>query len=414
MPSTLLLPLPLPADEVKIGSFLLNPSDPTQDYFDPQEKDPDLKPSILRVDVTDFTNTIRDAETKEVQAMLTGYFSTTVDWAKSKSLELSSAKAATYLMKNSGTWFQQACALAPMRWWFEWVTRRGHKIYLLVGLRTVFDGRFKIEHSASTSTGGQIKVPADVLAGLPPIGLDIGGGGKVSKDRTASSEFSAAGERIWALQYRQIKFKWYSSKKMENAALETGTRWVTFNRSANSRVMWSGSRDDSKDLLRDGISGETGYSERLKRPSRKSHTCSRRRSYTMCVQERLAARERIGKTTQVCVGGQFTGQKRKRIGETLVEDTEDMVEAFIDDELDLEDQFEVQKTNEETILIPRQAEIWVPLVPPGSRRAQQAKSWVRPLPIPLPSHLRTAADAPEEDVQLSSEASIIERAEHLE
>ena len=190
-----------------------------------------------------------------------------------------------------------------------------------------------------------------MLAVLPPMGLDVGGGGKVSKDQTASSEFSAAGERIWALQYRQIKFKWYSSKKLKNAALETGTRWVTFGRSAHSQVMWSGSRDDSNDLLGDSITGET-----------------------------------------------------------LVEDTEDMVEAFIDDELDLEDQFDVQNTNGETLFIPRQAGNWVSDFPSISKMARQAKSWV----IPLPPHLRTAADDPEEDVQLSSEASIIERAEHLE
>ncbi len=282
MPSTLLLPLPLPADEVHIGSFLLNPRDPTQDYFDPREEKPDLKPSILRVDVTDFTKTIRDAGTKEVEAVLTDYFSTTIDWGKSKTLELSSAKAATYLMKNSSSWFEQVCALARTRRWFEKIIGRGHKIYLLVGLRTIFDGRFKIDHSASTSTGGHVQVPADVLAGLPPMGLDVGGGGKVSKDQTASSEFSAAGERIWALQYRQIKFKWYSSKKMENAALETGTRWLTF----------------------DGR--ETRY------------------TYP--------------------------------VGGAAAEDTEDMIEAFIDDELELEDQFEVQNTSGETLFIPLQAE----------------------------------------------------------
>ena len=79
MPSTLLLPLPLPADEVHIGSFVLNPTDPTQDYFNPLEKDPDRKPSVLRTDVIDFTNTIRDAGSKEVKVVLTDYFSTAID-----------------------------------------------------------------------------------------------------------------------------------------------------------------------------------------------------------------------------------------------------------------------------------------------------------------------------------------------
>ena len=302
MPSTLLLPLPLPADEIQIGSFVLNPTDPTQDYFNPLEKEPDLKPSVLRVDVTDFTNTIRDAGSKEVKAVLTNYFSTTIDWGKSKTLELSSTKAATYLMKNSGSWFEQVCALAVMRVWLEKIVSQNRKIYLLVGLRTIFDGRFKTDHSASATTGGRVQLPADVLAGLPPMGLDVGGGGKVSMDQTASTEFSAAGERIWALQYRQIKFKWYWSKKMENAALETGTRWVTFNSMApHRRIMWSGSRDDTVDLLGDA-------SPSYKEPFQPEYE-------------------------------------------------EDMIEAFIDDELDFGDYFEVKQNKiGETLFLPRQDE----------------------------------------------------------
>ena len=375
MPSTLVLPFPLPADEVKIGSFLVNPSDPYQNYIDPQEKDPGLKPSILRVDVTDFTNTIRDVGNKEVEGVLTGYFVTTFDWAKSKSLELSSAKAATYLMRNSDYWFEQACALAPMRRWFEWVTREGRKIYLLVGLRTIFDGHFKIEHTASTSMGGQVKVPTDTLAGLPPMGLDVGGGGKVSKDQTTSSEFSAAGERIWALQYRQIKFKWYSSKRMENAALETGTRWVTFNRSALSRVPRS-SRVDLSGLFGSPQAG-TGYSEPFRNPFKP-------------VEERIIRKE-----------------------EPLVEDADDMIEAFIDDEVDFEDQFDVENTNGETLFVPKKAEVWGRLWPP--EMAGQTRRWSISTRnrISLPCELRTAVDDLE-DVQPSNNASIIGRAVHLE
>ena len=160
--------------------------------------------------------------------MLTDYFSTYVNWGKSKTLELSSAKAETYLMKNSSNWFEQVCGLTKTRLWFEKWIGRGRKICLLVGLRTIFDGLIKIDHSTTTSTGDHAQLPADVLAGLPPMGLNVGGGGKVSKGQGVSSEFSAAGERIWALQYRQIKFKWYSSRKLENAALEPGARWLTF------------------------------------------------------------------------------------------------------------------------------------------------------------------------------------------
>ena len=247
MPSTLLLPLPLPAGQVDVGSFLLNPKEPTQDYFNPQSERPDLKPNVFRVDVSDFSNTIRDAGSKEVEAVLTDYFSTSINWGTSKTLELSSAKAATYLMKNSGNWFEQVCGFNKTRQWFEKWIGRGRKIYLLVGLRTIFDGRFKIDHSASTSTGGRAQLPADVLAGLPPMGLDVGGGGKISKDQGVSSEFSAAGERIWALQYRQIKFKWYSSKKLENATLEARSRWQTFDRGETR--FYGGTDEDMEDVI---------------------------------------------------------------------------------------------------------------------------------------------------------------------
>ena len=209
--------------------------------------------------------------------MLTNYLSISIDWGKSKKLELSSAKAAAYLLKNSSTWFEKVCGIQATRKWFEKCIGRGRKIYLVVGLRTIFDGRLKIDHTKITSTGGHAQLPADLLAGLPPVGLSVGGGGKVSKDQGSTSEFSAAGERIWALQYRQVKFKWYSSKKMETAALESGSRWQTFDRG-----------------------GETTY-----------------------------------------------------YGGVEENDTEDVIEAVLDDELELGDQFDVREQGGEVLLIPK-------------------------------------------------------------
>jgi hypothetical protein len=271
---------------------LLNPQDPTQDYYDPQEDEPEVKPRIIRVDVTDFSNTIRDAGSKELETVLTDYLSTTVNWGKSKTLELSSAKAATYIMKNSGNWFEQVCGLTKTRRWFEKWIGRGCKIYLLVGLRTIFNGRIKIGHSTTTSTGGHAQLPADLLAGLPPMGLNVGGGGKVSKDQGVTSEYSAAGERIWALQYRQIKFKWYSSRKLENAALETGARWLTFDRGGN-------------------------------------------KAYGGTIEGGIGAGIEVGGRTGVEAGID-----------------EDVIEAVMDDDLELGDQFDVQDANGEVLLIP--------------------------------------------------------------
>ena len=98
-------------------------------------------------------------------------------------LELSSTKAAKYLIKNSHNWFEQVCRLTKTRLWFKKWTGRGRKIYLLVGLRTIFDGRIKIDHSTTTSIHGHVQLPADVLAGLPPMVLNVGGGGSLERPR---------------------------------------------------------------------------------------------------------------------------------------------------------------------------------------------------------------------------------------
>lgn len=310
-----------------------------------------------------------------------------------------------------------------MRSWFEWVTNQGHKTYLLVGLRTIFDGRFKIEHSASTITGGQVKVPTDMLAGLPPMGLDVGGGGKVSKDQSTSSEFSAAGERIWALQYRQIKFKWYSSKKMENAALETGTRWATtHNWIANPRRTYFSTCHYNGYPTKD-TAEQPGYTELPERPPAAiqwGYPVAARPDVQNPPVEEKQDTARKTRYNELYEDRPVASQGRYAVADWPGKDVEgivvfgardeDVVEAFMDDELDLEDQFEVQDTNGDTLFIPREGEDWVPLSPPSYKMAQRRKHFPLPSWVPLPPHLKTAADDPEEDVQLSNDASVSERA----
>jgi hypothetical protein len=35
----------------------------------------------------------------------------------------------------------------------------------------------------------------------------------------------AAGEQIYAVQYRKVRFRWFSSRDLERAALEKGKQW---------------------------------------------------------------------------------------------------------------------------------------------------------------------------------------------
>lgn len=51
--------------------------------------------------------------------------------------------------------------------------------------------------------------------------------------------FSSPGEQIYAIQYRKIKFSWFSSPKIEKSFLEPDNRW---------KVFWeAGTRGDESD-----------------------------------------------------------------------------------------------------------------------------------------------------------------------
>lgn len=61
--------------------------------------------------------------------------------------------------------------------------------------------------------------------GMPVVDLtsSVGGGREVGKKYKRS--FGSIGEQIYAVQYRKLKFKWFSSRSIESSFLEPNNRW---------------------------------------------------------------------------------------------------------------------------------------------------------------------------------------------
>jgi len=101
---------------------------------------------------------------------------------------------------------------------------------------------------------GSVTVPAAVVAaaaGAPiPIPLDFGldVGASVSLATTAGEKmaFTAPGEQVFAVQYRKIRFAWFSSRYVDKAYLEEGNRWKIY-------IM---TRGESEEGVNDGIDME--------------------------------------------------------------------------------------------------------------------------------------------------------------
>lgn len=76
---------------------------------------------------------------------------------------------------------------------------------------------------------------------------------EVQKD--SQSTFVATGEQIYAVQYRKLKFRWFSSRKVEKSCLEHRNRWKI----ASAELRADDSEDEEdEDVLDVDLTDELG------------------------------------------------------------------------------------------------------------------------------------------------------------
>jgi hypothetical protein len=94
-----------------------------------------------------------------------------------------------------------------------------------VGIHTVKDAN---DHRNAVETTASIQLPVDALAApgagaLTPKGIaDLEAAAEKWRELVESSGFVAPGEQVIAIQYRKLKFKWFSSRTLESAYPEKG------------------------------------------------------------------------------------------------------------------------------------------------------------------------------------------------
>ena len=116
---------------------------------------------------------------------------------------ISLASEKTYLLSNSGNWFQGLCAKHATRAWLENVIKFGWDAYMVVGIHTLCE--------SSMATGGseervqKLEMPSGASTRPVP---------------------STSREIIVAFQYRKVLFRWFWSRDVGTAFLEIGSnRW---------------------------------------------------------------------------------------------------------------------------------------------------------------------------------------------
>lgn len=201
----------LPLDSIRLGRLVLNVSEPEQDYFDPTCNE-EAGQSVSTQ--THYTSLQPTTGSEGLLSILTRLVSKSISKHNRIYIQVTADTAKQYVLQNSSTWFKTALSSEATRNWLGLAIRQGDEVYMVVGYTTLLDGRFIEGTAAAMAPGEQLILPVP-----PPL--------PEGSDHTAiRRQFVSPGEQICAVQYRKVRFRWFSARDLGSAGLERdGSRW---------------------------------------------------------------------------------------------------------------------------------------------------------------------------------------------
>jgi hypothetical protein len=218
----------LPLNSVRIGRLVLNVDEPQADYLDFVDE-----AEVIIKEHENYTGQAATATDKGFTSSLTTLVSAKRTRQKNAFTRITTTLVKTYQMSNSGLWFTKSLQYEKTRTWIEQAVRQGDDVYLVVGYHTMLDAQVTEEGGVTDETTGSVEVP--VTAALTATGvviplegvLDPTVGGHSKRSQGEQKQFVAPGEQICAVQYRKLRFKWYSSRDLDSATLGPN-QWKTY------------------------------------------------------------------------------------------------------------------------------------------------------------------------------------------
>jgi hypothetical protein len=231
MRQNVLLPLTfLPHQSVQLGRLVLNVQEPQADFIDPL---PNAPQDVIIKPQNQFHGQESSATAGDLGSTLCHLLSVSRSKQKRVLTRITTERVTTYLLNNSGHWFQQAVQDEQTRKWIETANRRGEDIYLVVGYHTVLNAQVYESGTQHHTTAGNIALPvAEALTAtgiIVPFGEVIDPSIKAGHQRSQAGQlsFTAVGEQICSVQYRKVQFKWYTSRELHDKPLGPN-KWKTY------------------------------------------------------------------------------------------------------------------------------------------------------------------------------------------
>ena len=238
--TNLLLTQPLSLDEIGLGLFVTSLDYPKQEYVQPDAVCESAKKLLTNL------NHVLDTERgMKLKVSLLDMLSASPASRSNLNTSLSSHTFTSYQLHKSDTYFRHACSEPAVREFLQTQAQRLFgKVFVVCGYKTLQDAHVNQSQGGSGSFEGGLALPASVVASaaamaggvpLPPIvtpesDIDLLAI-KAERDTKMqeSAQYDAPGEQVFAVQFRRVKFSWFSAKDASaGASLETGNRWKLY------------------------------------------------------------------------------------------------------------------------------------------------------------------------------------------
>ena len=213
------LATPLPKSFVLCGQLTLDAGQPQNNSI-PFPKDVSL--DVRSVPIDNIQTLQNTAIGMNLAAQFTAFFTAQSRALHLDAIQINVAKATRYLVWSSEPAFKKACGNQEIRTWLEeYVIDERRTAVMVVGLYTYSNATYV--HTHGNKAGGEISVSLPTEAAQARL---TGGAGGAQQDHHT---FGMPGEHIFAIEYKRIKFKHWSKKKVEEARLEDApNRWEVF------------------------------------------------------------------------------------------------------------------------------------------------------------------------------------------
>lgn len=209
--------------------------EPQQDFFDPLNQN-SQEPLVRH---HEQYGAVKDTgKDRNFSSLLTRLVTAACVKRTRISTQIATERATTYQLNNSGEWFRNAPREASTRQWTEQAIEQGDDVYLIVGYHTLRNARITALEQDVSECLAELNLPITTAA-LAFTGVGVGGlaltslgeiadpaiSGSLGSGESSQKQFIATEEQVIAIQYRRLRFRWYSSRNIDRATLMENNRW---------------------------------------------------------------------------------------------------------------------------------------------------------------------------------------------